>query len=772
VDDNEHALAAANEFLDAALTWARAGFAVFPTHGIGADNACTCGKAECASQGKHPRVAAWQEVATTHEPQIERWWRQWPDANIGVIPGSNGCVGVDVDPRNGGDEHLAQLLGGEGLNGTLVVRTGQYGDVRGRHIYFRCEHAREVSKADLGRGVELKAGRAYLLVPPSRHASGVSYEFASGSHDTISDAPAWVRVGLASGSRGTRDAPIDSSRLTHLPLGKRAKDALKSGLPEPDAGQTQRAVAFGIARNMRESGMAYEDVLDGMRTILLHNDSSIDAERPWTEADAEALTNEVFKGPAPDQALYLRKPAAAYDRNDDGNAQLFADENSEYVRWVPEFKSWMAWDEQRWTRIADEYVVQRYLEALRKLQFETGRHDAEVFKWALGARNTGRVRAALTLARSDERILARPDDFDQDPWALNCRNGILDLRSGDLREHDRSAMHSQVTNADFSDNAQSEHWNRVLRESFAGDAEMVAYLQEVFGYALTGDVSDEKIFFFYGQAGAGKTTILDAFGGMLGDYTRVVSSQTLSRSASQSGGVASEDVARLAGARFAVASEFDRGTQLAEARVNSMTGGETIVARHLYQATFEFAPQFKLFFAANHKPQVSASPQSGIWRRLVMIPFSNRVAEVDRDLKKRLRTPQARGAILAWAFEGCQRWIANGGLRPFPGAVRAAFDEYRDESDRFQGFLDERIERAPGSYVTKQAMFDAYLEWAGLEHIRRLASKQALHGILKERGLRDTTREVQRKGKRTSERVWADVALKRGPIHMPGARDA
>ena len=158
------------------------GFKVFPVHSIGDDGGCTCkepGGPTC-TPGKHPRTRQGFEDATSDSDQIEKWWTRWPDANVAVIPGSNGCVVVDVDPRDGGDEHLDRRCNGSGpLPATLTIATGEHNGKRGRHFWFRAEEARLSSGKNLKDGIQLKASGGYVLVPPSRHASGVEYEVVS-----------------------------------------------------------------------------------------------------------------------------------------------------------------------------------------------------------------------------------------------------------------------------------------------------------------------------------------------------------------------------------------------------------------------------------------------------------------------------------------------------------------------------------------------------------------------------------------------------------------
>jgi hypothetical protein len=121
--------------LDSALHLARRGFRVFPLHGIVRGN-CTCGKADCASPGKHPKIKDWQHKATSEPTVVAGFWKKWPDANIAIATGGESRLFVlDIDPD--GEASLQKLIDQHGpLPETLTVTTG-----RGRHLYFEAPDA-------------------------------------------------------------------------------------------------------------------------------------------------------------------------------------------------------------------------------------------------------------------------------------------------------------------------------------------------------------------------------------------------------------------------------------------------------------------------------------------------------------------------------------------------------------------------------------------------------------------------------------------------------
>lgn len=159
-----------------ALAYARVGWRVFPCWPI-RDGRCACGKDCCTSGGKHPlsRLAPkGLHNATTDEATIRRWWTSWRDANIAIRTG-DGLLVVDIDPKNGGDDSLSDLLALHGpLPDTATVITGS----GGTHFYF-CVDGRYRNAANLGGwdGIDVRADGGYVVAPPSLHLSGRRYEW-------------------------------------------------------------------------------------------------------------------------------------------------------------------------------------------------------------------------------------------------------------------------------------------------------------------------------------------------------------------------------------------------------------------------------------------------------------------------------------------------------------------------------------------------------------------------------------------------------------------
>jgi DNA-directed RNA polymerase specialized sigma24 family protein len=179
--------------LDAALSYARRGWHVFPLHTPRTPTICSCGNRECGSIGKHPRTRHGVAEATTDEDKIRTWWGMWPDANIGIACKPSELVVLDVDPKSGGEESLAQIRQqlGDGVFETITCITGS----GGQHIYYGCPPGAAVTNVvsgprfvgPLGPGIDVRANGGltsqhggYVVAPPSLHASGRRYEWEAG----------------------------------------------------------------------------------------------------------------------------------------------------------------------------------------------------------------------------------------------------------------------------------------------------------------------------------------------------------------------------------------------------------------------------------------------------------------------------------------------------------------------------------------------------------------------------------------------------------------
>ena len=273
----------------------------------------------------------------------------------------------------------------------------------------------------------------------------------------------------------------------------------------------------------------------------------------------------------------------------------------------------------------------------------------------------------ITLAQSEPGIPVVPEELDTNPMLLNCKNGTIDLTTGELREHRREDMITKMVPVEYDPNAECPTVDRFIADIFGNDPEMVAYIWRALGYALTGSVKERVMFILWGPKGNnGKTTLLELLADVLSDYSAKIRADTLMI---KRGDSIPNDIARLKGARFVFSSEGEENRRLAEALVKEITGGDTISARFMRAEWFDFKPEFKLFFATNHRPVIRGT-DNAIWKRLHLIPFEERFVEdpepgehpIDKDLPAKFRAELP--GFLARMVRGCMEWQKHGPKPP------------------------------------------------------------------------------------------------------------
>jgi putative DNA primase/helicase len=393
-----------------------------------------------------------------------------------------------------------------------------------------------------------------------------------------------------------------------------------------------------------------------------------------------------------------------------GNADRFAHRNGDDVRFCYAWKKWLVWDGRCWRLDNHGEVERRAKQVVRAIRSEaraasSARKDA-LLRFATKSESKYNVDAMIELARSENGIPVSPEDLDRDTSLLNVLNGTVDLRTGKLRQHDRSDHISKLANVNFKRNAKCPVFVAFLEKIFAGDQGVIRYVQRAVGYTLTGGDTEKAVFVLVGGGDNGKTTLLEALRYVMGDYAAAILVEVLMQS-----GQTSERqyaIADLLGKRFVTTSEAEEGQRLKEGTLKQLTGMGRQVGRRIYGSPFEFDPRFKLFLDANQKPVIRGQ-DNAIWNRIRLIPFNVSIpkAEQDRDLAKKLRD-EAEG-ILAWAVRGCQEWLANG--LGTCDAVTAAVAGYRSDMDLVAEFIAEKCQTDASHSVSFSTLYAAFSDW-------------------------------------------------------------
>ena len=405
-----------------------------------------------------------------------------------------------------------------------------------------------------------------------------------------------------------------------------------------------------------------------------------------------------------------------YQRDEIGIGNAFADYFKPIARFNGDRNVWYVYDGKVWQpdenalavaelakyladllytfalQIKDEDTRNRYIKRVQKLQMRKNR------------------KTMVEDAKSVHPI--RMSAFDANVYLLNLENGTLDLRTLEFHEHDPKDFITKISHINYDPNAVCPRWIQFVDEVMVGRKNVARYLQKAIGYALSGDTSLECLFIMFGPTTRnGKTTTIETILRVMGEYGRSAKPDMLATNyfRGQSNG-SSDDVARLAGARFVGISEMEQKLTINASLTKQLTGNGSITARFLYEGYFEFHMQAKIFIDTNHLPNVTDRTlfESG---RLKIIPFTRHFEdhEQDKTLKTTLMQPENLSGILNWCIEGYRLYKAEG--LDEPDEVKAATEEYRVESDRIAQFMQQCLRKEKGSEIKASAVYSHYKTW-------------------------------------------------------------
>ena len=725
-----------------------------------------------------PKRLAWGAYQHRHvgRDRLLGWAQRFAPAAWAVITGA--CSRVIVLDFDGGEG--ARLL--ERLGLSPHVRTGS----GGYHVYFahpgwpvktlNGKAARALGQRWAGLDIRADGGYAAFC---GRNTNGSYVWLRAPLPEALDRLPTDLRRFL-----GLLHAPPQPTRQVPPP-----QSGQRRPLPSATAGLLEQAVArgeregrnnagFWLACQLRDQGVAEAEasraMADYARRVPPRNSrGQVEA---YSEREALASLKSAYRrappGALPPRAAPFPPPEPradpdtvldAYRKDEWGDALLFAHLFEGQCVFDHLEKAWYLWQGHSWKRdeigrlrqLVSGPLASVYLQAAADLTARLGENggdgDAAVplQEQGSGPREgdqlqklvkglTGRAFALRTLARNshvlafactDQRLALTSDRWDTDPWLLGTPEGVLDLRTGRLRDgvpgdYIRTSIPTRWRGSEVP----APRFERFLEEVF-GDrdegsrAELITFLQRVLGYGITGQVSEHIFLLLFGEEGRnGKDTLMSVLHAVLGRVVGAVSNDViLSSGRASTPGAATPHLCSLQGKRIAWASETDRGARFDIGQVKFLTGGGTITARQLYGKEYAFEPSHLLFLLTNNKPHADARDKA-FWERLCPITFRLRFVDQpagplerkrDRDLGATLQA-EASG-ILAWLVRGCLDWQRSG--LAIPAGVLHERAAYREEEDTLQHFISECCSLAPEARVRSAQLFERYKHWADHNNI-------------------------------------------------------
>jgi putative DNA primase/helicase len=445
---------------------------------------------------------------------------------------------------------------------------------------------------------------------------------------------------------------------------------------------------------------------------------------------------------------------ARFPLTDMGNAERFV------ARWADDFrfttaKGWMGWDGRRWRLLDQEkdttpaevmaavFATVRGIQDEARIVRESGTLDEggldmfiiaakgkpsrlsrEIETHGRSSEGSGRIGCIANLAK--RWLTVSIEDFDTDPFAINCLNGTIRIERGDdgvaravHHPHRREDLIAKLAPVVYwpGDTPSPSPLFTGLIEWAQPDPATRRYVQQWMGYSASGHVGAQILHFWYGLGGNGKSAVIDTCHAALGDYADTIGIETfLDQGIKKRGDAATPDLADLGGVRGLRTSEPRRGAKIDAALIKLVTGGEPMKVRALHKGFFPLRPQFKLTISGNHKLEIPDTDE-GIWRRLKLVPWDQAITAdaKDEDLVDKIKGlfPGVDGeldGVFAWLIDGLVDWRNHGFVES--AVVREATTEFRQDSDPLARFLRLCTERTAGDRVQSSALHAVFCAWA------------------------------------------------------------
>lgn len=611
------------------------------------------------------------------------------DEYAGILNGE--FTVIDFDEKE--DSDIAyEIVKQEKLNCRVVQTT------RGKHIIFRNSPyvTKGVVKAinGLGLNFDVRCGKnMYIVVKAKGKVRTILQDF-------------------------DEEKEIDSVPRYFAPI--RSEDFSFKGLKDGD-GRNAKLFSHIITLVRNKFGRD-----EAIKTIELINEHVFAESLPDSEVKQicrnDAFKNVLVSDPELEFGTVDLKPE---NFSDMAMAELFAKVCKNIIRYNPA-TDWLVWNGRVW-EMSELKAQQRYIEFIKKVldtaklemfknaddeDEESSKKAKAYYKYILKMCDAGKISAVMKLAKSYLEI--EIEELDANPFDLNTPEGIIDLKTGQMRPHDPSCMCTKMTMFSPSDGGE-KMWDDFLDVVTQNDKEFKNYLQYIAGQAVIGKIYHEGVVIAHGDGANGKSTLFNTIFDVLGDYSGKIPAEALTTRVKN----AKVDLAELLGKRFILASETEEGQRLSIGMLKQIASVDDIVAEKKYHDPFTFTPSHLTVLYTNYLPKVGSNDK-GTWRRLIVAPFDADIQNPQKDFAEKL-IAKSSGAVMKWLVEGAQLFLKANYNLPECKAVDEAIKKYREENDWLSAFVEEccivgKLEKATGNQL-----YTVYKEWAteNGEYVRR-----------------------------------------------------
>lgn len=450
-----------------------------------------------------------------------------------------------------------------------------------------------------------------------------------------------------------------------------------------------------------------------------------------------------------------KKHPETYPRNDIGTSNLFSNIFLEKLVYVTERKAFFVYDGKVWKKDQEDLMThelaKEFAVSITEYFREKKPDDDTVLQYY--SRYLHRDKRCKLINDTKSIRAVSVNLFDKQCYLINCLNGTVNIATREFHPHDPLDYLTKMSNVWYDPDAKSEDFEKFIHTVMLGKEDNIEYLQKALGYSITSATFQECFFITYGKSTRnGKGTLNSTMMHLLGDYAKTAPYSVFESKKFKNAGGANENVARLAGSRYVSVNEPEEGMVLDSAMIKTLSGNDLIIARFLYENSFEFMASFKIWINTNHLPVITDDSifKSG---RVQLIPFEKHFSEEEQDkgLKARLRKKENISGIFNWCLDGFTKMSKEGCLK-IPKEIEDAISTYREINNRIGEFLNECFEMEAD--ITKNVpnripltkVYKIYTNWCKYCNYKPLNSKSFREKLKENASVRDISGQYRLEG--------------------------
>lgn len=684
-----------NKMTKRTLQYAKLGFAVVPMHAAH-NGRCSCHNGDaCAAPGKHPLTPHGLKDASSDRAVIKRWWRDNPDANIGIAMGpKSGLIAIDIDPRNGGTTTLRQKEKKLGkLPDTVTSLTGG----GGRHLIFK--HPSFPVRKDshgkfFGPGLDILAKGSLMIVPPSRHRSGQRYGWEAGK-SLLKMKPAHLPDAWLAPLR--RDQKSDADR-------------------EPVAGEPEERVVEGhrnthltsLAGRLQNTGISSDALL---AALIAENGKA--CEPPLAKAEVKKIAASIGQHPAKDAGSDVAERVMQLVLQ-----QHFA--RGDHLMFCVDGQFWQ-FNSRKWVPLAKTSLQKRILKTLEKVPDRRGQSTSGLI---------GQVVALLMakVAVDDDRL-----GFVTEPRnVINCVNGelrIADDGGVKLRPHKAKSYLRHCLDIQYDPDAKCPMYDAAVRQIFSkspGVKAMVRHWHDLAGYFIAPRRKIPKIIVLRGSGSNAKTKLL-------GTVTRILGTDLVMYSRIENLESNRFAIGSLLGKTLLIDDDVKAGTRLPDGELKKISEPKILTGERKHGSVFNFTIRTVPVLICNNVPSV-ADLSYGMQRRLMVIPFDRTFKkDADPNLFPKIWETELPG-VLNRALRGLRRLARRDWRFKEPACVIQATSRLLADANPVPAFIEERCTSDPKASCWMKDVYAAYTTWSAAMGFTKVQQQPTVRRNLEQLG--------------------------------------